>query len=88
MCDDLANAHVLASDARVDTLLLADTRFPQTQCSCRFTATRMRAAMNGAHARAARLCISANACIDTDARARARRKTDARMRQRERNFAR
>ncbi|MDC6304306.1 hypothetical protein [Ralstonia solanacearum] len=88
MCDDLANAHVLASDARVDTLLFADTRLPQTQCSCRFMATHMRAAMNGARARAARLGIGTNACIDTDARARARRKTDARIRQRERNFAR
>ncbi|MBB6590314.1 hypothetical protein [Ralstonia solanacearum] len=48
----------------------------------------MRTAMRGARARAARLGIGTNACIDTDASARARRKTDARMPQRERNFAR
>ncbi|MGG1952723.1 hypothetical protein [Ralstonia solanacearum] len=73
MYDDLANAYVLASDARVDTLFGADTRFPQTQCSYRFTATRMRTAMRGARARAARLGIGTNACIDTDASARAKK---------------
>lgn len=72
--DDHANAHFLAPDDRVNALLPANTRLPQTQRPCRFTATRMHDAMNRARARDAMFGIGTNACIDADASERARRK--------------
>lgn len=72
--DDHAKGHFLAPDDRVDALLPANARFPQTQCSCRFTATQMHAAMNRARARRAISGINVNACIDIAESARSRRK--------------